>query len=170
MLVIDQHALHERILFEQLRQRVLQGSLEVQPLLVPEPIELTPSEAAQLLSVTDILRILGLDIAPFGGNTALIQSYPALLSRQSPQDIVRGILDYLLAHDQLPSREVLLYDLLATMACKAAIKAGDRLNPEEIAALLRLRRWAEKSHHCPHGRPTTLLISRSDLDRQFRRT
>jgi len=170
MLVIDQHALHERILFEQLRQRILQGSLEVQPLLVPEPIELTPTEAAQLLSVADILRTLGLDIVPFGGNTALIQSYPALLSRRSPQEIVRGILDYLLAHDQLPSREVLLYDLLATMACKAAIKAGDRLSPEEIAALLRLRRWAEKSHHCPHGRPTTLLISRSDLDRQFRRT
>lgn len=170
MLVIDQHALHERILFEQLRQRVLQGSLEVQPLLVPEPIELTPAEAAQLLSVTDILRTLGLDVVPFGGNTLLIQSYPALLSRRSPQEIVRGILDYLLAHDQLPSREVLLYDLLATMACKAAIKAGDRLSPEEITALLRMRRWAEKSHHCPHGRPTTLLITRSDLDRQFRRT
>jgi DNA mismatch repair protein MutL len=170
MLVIDQHALHERILFEQLRQRVLQGSLEVQALLVPEPIELTPTEAAQLLSVAEILHTLGLDIVAFGGNTVLVQAYPALLAHRSPREIVRGVLDYLLAHEQLPSREVLLYGLLATMACKAAVKAGDRLSPEEIAALLRLRRWAEKSHHCPHGRPTTLLISRSDLDRQFRRT
>ena len=170
MLVIDQHALHERILFEQLRQRVLHGSLEVQPLLVPEPMELTATEAASLLSVAEILRTLGLEITPFGGNTVLIQAYPALLARRPPQEVVRGVLDYLLAHEQLPSREALLYGLLATMACKAAIKAGDRLSPEEIAALLRLRRWAEKSHHCPHGRPTTLLISRSDLDRQFRRT
>jgi DNA mismatch repair protein MutL len=170
MLVIDQHALHERILFEQLRQRILHGSLEVQPLLVPEPMELTATEAAALLSVVEILRTLGLEITPFGGNTVLIQAYPALLARRSPREVVRGVLDYLLAHEQLPSRETLLYGLLATMACKAAIKAGDRLSPEEIAALLRLRRWAEKSHHCPHGRPTTLLISRSDLDRQFRRT
>lgn len=170
MLVIDQHALHERILFEQLRQRVLQGALEVQPLLVPEPLELSSEETVLLLGVASELRSLGMDIVEFGQNTVLIQSYPTLLARRPPQEIVRGVVDYLIHRDRPPDRETLLYDLIATMACKAAIKAGDRLTAEEIAALLKLREVAENSHHCPHGRPTALLISRAELDRQFRRT
>ncbi|MCS7023053.1 MAG: DNA mismatch repair endonuclease MutL [Gemmataceae bacterium] len=170
MLVIDQHALHERILFEQLRQRWLKGALEVQALLVPEPLELTAEEAALLLDVADVLKALGVEISDFGGNTILIQSYPALFGRRPCRDVIRGVLDYLLTHERPPSREHLLYDLMATMSCKAAIKAGDRLTAEEIAELLRLRSLADNSHHCPHGRPTAVLISRADLDRQFRRT
>jgi DNA mismatch repair protein MutL len=72
--------------------------------------------------------------------------------------------------DRPPAKEALLDHLLATMACKAAVKAGDRLTPEEISHLLRLRQLADDSHHCPHGRPTSLLFSRQELDRQFRRT
>lgn len=170
ILVIDQHALHERILFEQLRQRVLQGTLEVQPLLVPEPLELTPNELAQLLGVIEELHFLGLELMQFGSTTILIHSYPTLLGRRSPQEIVRGIIDQLLNEGRPPDRETLLYHLMATMACKAAIKAGDRLSNEEIAALLKYRELADNSHHCPHGRPTAVLISRADLDRQFRRS
>ena len=68
-----------------------------------------------------------------------------------------------------PTRDAMLHDLTATMACKAAVKAGDRLTPEEISYLLYLRQLAEDSHHCPHGRPTSLLFSRHELDKQFRR-
>ncbi len=170
MLVIDQHALHERILYEQLRQRVMHKNLEVQRLLVPEPIDLPPEQAALLLAVTDALASLGIEVSEFGGNTVLVHSYPTLLSARPVHEIVAGIVDHLMRYDRLPSRETLLHDLLATIACKAAIKAGDRLSPEEIHALLRLRDLAEHSQHCPHGRPTTLLISREQLDRQFRRT
>ncbi len=170
MLVIDQHALHERILYEQLRQRLMQKNLDVQRLLVPEPIDLPPQQAALLLAATDTLASLGIEISEFGGNTVLVHSYPTLLSRRPVHEIVAAIVDHLMQYDRLPSRETLLHDLLATIACKAAIKAGDRLSPEEIHALLRLRDLAEHSQHCPHGRPTTLLISREQLDRQFRRT
>ncbi|MGL6072634.1 MAG: DNA mismatch repair endonuclease MutL [Fimbriiglobus sp.] len=170
MLVIDQHALHERILFEQLRQRVREGRLEVQRLLIPEPIELPPEQAVAVLEVKDALAELGLQVEDFGGNTILLSSYPTLLKRRAPYEILLGVVDYLVSKDCPPIKEVMLDHLLATMACKAAVKAGDRLTPEEIQHLLELRKLAEDSHHCPHGRPTSLLFSRAELDRQFRRT
>jgi DNA mismatch repair protein MutL len=169
MLVIDQHALHERILYEQLRRRVREGRLEVQRLLIPEPIDLPADQAACVLDARDALAELGLDVTEFGGNTVLLSSYPTLLGRRSPHEIFRAAVDYLVTNDRPPAKEVLLDHLLATMACKAAVKAGDRLTQEEIAHLLHLRQLAEDSHHCPHGRPTSLLFSRQDLDRQFRR-
>lgn len=169
MLVIDQHALHERILFEQIRRRIRDGILEVQRLLIPEPIELPAAQAAAVLDATSELAKLGLEISDFGGNTILLSSYPTLLSRKPPREIFEAVVDYLVSKDRAPSPEVMLDHLLATMACKAAVKAGDRLTAAEIAHLLQLRAMAEESHHCPHGRPTTLLFSRQDLDRQFRR-
>ena len=170
MLVIDQHALHERILFEQLRRRVREGKLEVQRLLIPEPIDLPAEQAALVLEAADALRELGLEVSDFGGNTVLLSSYPTLLGRRPPHEIFQGVVDYLLTKERPPTRDALLHNLIATMACKAAVKAGDRLTPEEIAYLLHLREMAEDSHHCPHGRPTSLMFSRQELDRQFRRT
>lgn len=170
MLVIDQHALHERILFEQLRRRVRDGKLEVQRLLIPEPIDLPAEQAALVLEAADALRELGLEVSDFGGNTILLSSYPTLLGRKSPHEIFRGVVDYLLNKERPPTKDAMLHLLMATMACKAAVKAGDRLTPEEIAHLLHLRQLAEDSHHCPHGRPTSLLFSRQELDKQFRRT
>jgi DNA mismatch repair protein MutL len=170
MLVIDQHALHERILFEQLRRRIREGKLEVQRLLIPEPIDLPAEQAALVLEAAEPLRELGLEVSDFGGNTVLLSSYPTLLDRKSPHEIFRGVVDYLLNKERPPTRDALLHDLTATMACKAAVKAGDRLSPDEIAYLLQLRQMAEDSHHCPHGRPTSLLFSRAELDKQFRRT
>ncbi len=170
MLVIDQHALHERILFEQLRRRIREGKLEVQRLLIPEPIELPAEQAALVLEAAEALQELGLEVSDFGGNTVLLSSYPTLLGRKSPHEIFQGIIDYLLTKERPPTREAMLHNLIATMACKAAVKAGDRLTPEEIAHLLHLRQLAEDSHHCPHGRPTSLLFSRHELDKQFRRT
>ncbi len=169
MLVIDQHALHERILFEQLRRRVRDGKLEVQRLLIPEPIDLPPEQAAAVLDAADALAELGLEVTDFGGNTVLLSSYPTLLNRRPPHEILQAVIDHLVSRDRPPAREVLLDHLLATMACKAAVKAGDRLTAEEIRHLLHLRDLAEDSHHCPHGRPTSLLFSRLELDRQFRR-
>jgi DNA mismatch repair protein MutL len=169
MLVIDQHALHERILYEQLRHRIRTGKLEVQRLLIPVPIELTAEQAALVLSVSEDLASLGLEVSGFGGNTVLLSSYPTLLARRMPHELFQGVVDELLATDRLPAKEVLLDHLLATMACKAAVKAGDPLSPEEITALLQLRHLAENSHHCPHGRPTSLLFTRQELDRQFKR-
>jgi len=169
MQVIDQHALHERILFEQMRRRIREGKLEVQRLLIPEPIDLPAEQAVAVLEAKDALAELGLEVEDFGGNTILLSSYPTLLGRKAPHEILHSVIDELTAKDRPPAKEVLLDHLLAGMACKAAVKAGDRLTPEEIHYLLELRALAEESHHCPHGRPTSLMFSRQELDRQFRR-
>lgn len=169
MLVIDQHALHERILFEQLKKRIRAGTLEVQRLLIPEPVDLTPDEAARTLEQRAALAELGLEVEDFGGGTLLLTGYPAILGNRSPQTILRAVVDHLISKERLPSREQLLNDLLSLMACHAAVRAGDHLTPEEIAALVAQRGLADDTHHCPHGRPTALLFSKQELDRQFRR-
>ncbi|MBX7102456.1 MAG: DNA mismatch repair endonuclease MutL [Gemmataceae bacterium] len=170
MLVIDQHALHERILFEQLRRRIEAGQLERQRLLIPEPIELSTEQAAQVLASREELGQLGVEVEDFGGGTVLLTAYPAILGRISPADIFKEVVDRLTAKDRPPTKDQLLEHLLATMACKAAVKAGDRLTPEEIAELIAQRDLADNSHHCPHGRPTSLVFTRRELDKQFRRT
>jgi DNA mismatch repair protein MutL len=169
MLVIDQHALHERILFERLKERVRSGPLETQRLLIPEPVELSAEQASRTLEQREALAELGLGVEDFGGGTVLLNSYPALLGRRSPQAVLRAVVDHLVTRERLPSREGLLNDLLSLMACHAAVRAGDHLTPEEIAALVAQRHLADDTHHCPHGRPTALLFSRQDLERQFRR-
>jgi DNA mismatch repair protein MutL len=170
MLVIDQHALHERILFEQLKSRIRAGALEAQKLLIPEPVELTAEQAARTLEHRADLALLGLGVEDFGGGTLLVTSYPALLARRSPHVILKAVVDHIASKERAPTREQLLNDLLSLMACHAAVRAGDPLTPDEIAALIAQRDLADDTHHCPHGRPTALLFSRQDLDRQFRRT
>src|SRR5262249_30352011 len=154
MLVIDQHALHERILFEQLKARLRSGPLETQRLLIPEPVDLTAEQAARTLEAREELAALGLGVDDFGGGTVLVTSYPSLLSRRSPATILKAVVDHLGSQDRPPSREVLFNDLLSLMACHAAVRAGDRLTQEQIAALIGQRHLVDDTHHCPHGRPT----------------
>jgi DNA mismatch repair protein MutL len=170
MLVVDQHALHERILFEQLKERFRAGTLEAQQLLIPEPVELSAEQAAKTLERRADLAELGLGIADFGGGTLLVTSYPALLGKTPAGEILKSVVDYLAGQERLPTREHLLNELMSLMACHAAVRAGDVLTPEEVSALLAQRHLVEDTHHCPHGRPTALLFTRQELDRQFRRT
>ncbi len=167
--VIDQHALHERILYEHMRERVLSGALESQKLLVPEPVDLSATEAAIVLEHADLLAQLGVEVQPFGGETVLVSSYPAMLANLSPAEVLRDLVEKLLAGGKQPDVRDVLDELLHMIACKAAVKFGDRLTSEEIEALLTQRHLAQDQHHCPHGRPTALVFTREDLDRQFKR-
>jgi len=168
MLVIDQHALHERILYEQLKEKILHGSLEKQQLLVPEPVDLSPSEKAAVLEQREVLSKLGVDVEPFGGDTVLVSSYPAMLRKARPAEVLMGVLESLTSGRPVAARD-LVDELLHMMSCKAAVKAGDPLTPEEIDALLEQRHLATDAHHCPHGRPTALVLTKAELDRQFMR-
>jgi DNA mismatch repair protein MutL len=170
MVVIDQHALHERILYEHLREKVLSGAIESQALLVSEPVDLSPAEGAAVLEARELLAKLGLAVEPFGGDTLLVSSYPAMLASFRPADVLRDLAEQLMAGGKNPDRRDMLDSLLHMISCKAAIKAGDRLSGEEIAALLEQRHLAQDTHHCPHGRPTALFFSREELDKQFKRT
>ena len=169
MIVVDQHALHERILYEQIRNKVLNEKLETQKLLVPEPVSLTPAEAAAALDAAETLSRVGIEIQPFGGDTVLVSAYPAMLASKKPDEILRQALESLLDAGKDPDARDLLDSLLHMIACKAAIKAGDRLTPEEVTSLLEQRDHYQDTHHCPHGRPTALFFSRDELDRMFGR-
>jgi DNA mismatch repair protein MutL len=169
MMVIDQHALHERILYEELKKRVERGSIESQRLLVPEPVHLNASEAAAVVEHRETLRQLGLDIEPFGGDTVLVTSAPAMLQGVAPDRLLRDLAEHLRTKPIAPTRDGLLADLLHMIACKAAVKAGQKLSAEEVAALLERRHLVSDSHHCPHGRPTALVFTKSELERQFGR-
>jgi DNA mismatch repair protein MutL len=169
IVIIDQHALHERILYEQLREKVLAGQLETQRLLVPEPVTMSPSEAAAALDARQLLEQLGIFIEPFGGDTVLVTGYPAMLANLNPGEMLRQVVEQLLAGGRLPEPRDLLDALLHMISCKAAVKAGDRLAPEEVTALLEQRHLCQDAHHCPHGRPTALVFTREELDKRFKR-
>jgi DNA mismatch repair protein MutL len=169
MVIVDQHALHERILYEQIKNKVLSKSLDVQNLLVPETITLAASEMALALEYQQILADIGLTIEPFGGDTLLISSYPAMLQGISPGEVLRQVLEPMLSGGKKPDVRNLLDELMNMIACKAAVKAGDRLTPDEISSLLEQREMYQDTHHCPHGRPTALFFSRDQLDKMFKR-
>ncbi|MEI8380106.1 MAG: DNA mismatch repair endonuclease MutL [Planctomycetota bacterium] len=173
MTVIDQHALHERIVYEHLRTRVLAGAVESQRLLVPQPIELTGTEAAALLEQSESFNRAGLGLEDFGNGTILVTRYPAMLKKVDLNELVRDLLAKLdgggAAGVQSSARRDILDELLHMMSCKAAVKAGQRLSQEEIDSLLQQRHLVDDAHHCPHGRPTALSLSRMELDRQFGR-
>src|SRR5262249_8813444 len=116
------------------------------------------------------LAELGLQVEDFGGGTLLLHSYPAILGNRSPGQMLKAVVDHLASKERPPTREQLLNDLLSLMACHSAVRAGDPLNSDQIAALVAQRSLADDAPHCPHGRPTALLFSRHDLDRQFGRT
>ncbi len=169
MMVIDQHALHERILYEELRKRVEKGGVESQRLLVPEPVHLSAAEADAVVEQRETLQQLGFSIEPFGGDTVLLSSTPAMLSGIDPERLLRDLAEHLGSKPLPPTRDGLLADLLHMIACKAAVKAGQKLTAEEVAALLERRHLVADSHHCPHGRPTALVFTKSELERQFGR-
>jgi DNA mismatch repair protein MutL len=170
VLFIDQHALHERILFEAFQQQFRSRTLEIQRLLIPETINLPAVQAALVLEHREALAELGLPVEDFGGGTLILTGYPALLGKRSPKAVLQAVVDQLVSKERMPSRDQFLNDLISLMACHSAVRAGDRLTSQEIAALLDQRDLALDSHHCPHGRPTSLRFSRHDLEKQFRRT
>jgi DNA mismatch repair protein MutL len=143
--------------------------VESQRLLVPQPVELSTSEAALLSGHTSLLARFGLCLEEFGANTVLVTAYPVMLARMDLVQMVRDAAAQIAESDRDPSRRDLLDSLLHMLSCKAAVKAGDRLTAEEIESLLAQRHLIDDAHHCPHGRPTALVLSRNELDRQFGR-
>src|SRR5262249_33106630 len=127
MLVIDQHALHERVLFEEIKERIRQGTLDVQQMLIPEPVELAAEQASLLLDHRQELGEVGLGVDDFGGNTVIVTRYPAILGRRPPVEILKRVVDHLMSKERLPTREQLLSDLMSLMACHAAVRSGDPL-------------------------------------------
>jgi DNA mismatch repair protein MutL len=167
LVLIDQHALHERILYADLQQQLAAGELTRQRLLIPETVRLTPGEYDASLALADELQRMGLELAPFGDDTVAISAVPAVLRNEDLSDLLRALIDPPDVHGGIPNG---LDRRLFTMACHAAVKAGDALAEDEIVALLKQGSLLEHDATCPHGRPTRLLIDRVELERLFKRS
>ena len=168
--IFDQHALHERIIYEDLRRRIHKSRLESQKLLVPESFELTDAQADALKNNAELLEKLGIELAPFGPKTMAVQAFPTILAKVPPADFALDLIDLLADKAAELDAERLLDEVLNMAACKAAIKAGQKLSDSEIQQLLTAADATELSGRCPHGRPTTIKFSTSDLEKQFKRT
>ncbi len=170
LLIIDQHALHERIMYEHLRQRIMSAPLESQRLLLPESIPASAADLAAVEARADLLERLGIDAGAFGADRIAVHAFPSLMKDTDVPQFMRDLLDRLQRQGDQEHPEALIHDVLDMMACKAAVKAGDPLTAEEINALVAHKSLVERSSNCPHGRPTTLRLTKSDLERQFKRT
>ena len=169
VMIIDQHALHERVLYEKLRRRMTERPLESQRLLIPETVRVGPDRIEALETHADSLARLGIELRAAGPQSVALYAFPSLLERVNPAVFVRELLDLLSDAGARPEPDTLLHELLDMMACKAAVKAGDPLTPDEIESLLAARVDSQRSSNCPHGRPTTLHLTLRDLERQFKR-
>lgn len=168
--LIDQHALHERIIYENLSRRIREGKLQSQRLLMPESFELTDSQAEVLQKNMSLLEQLGIELVPFAPRTMAIQAFPTLLSKAEPLEFIQDLIDILDNKDTGSDPDRLLDEVLNMAACKAAIKAGQKLSSVEIEQLLSDKENVDCSSRCPHGRPTTIEFTISDLEKQFKRT
>jgi len=163
--LIDQHAAHERVLFERLREQRRCKAVETQGLLEPATVELSPLQEQTLQSHREELEAFGFALEPFGERTYLLRSVPAAVKASAPVETLREVLE-LLGQEMPVQRE----DRVAfSLACHGAIRAGKVLLREEMDELLRLLEQAEQPHTCPHGRPTMVHLSAADLERQFGR-
>jgi DNA mismatch repair protein MutL len=164
--LIDQHAAHERVLYERLITAWMQGQVAVQPLLKPEPVTLPVAEAAYLGELLPALHTLGMEVEPFGPGTFLVRSLPALLANLSPGDLLTDIA----TSDEESPIHTALEEMIVRRICKrAAVKAGQVLSREEMEHLVRDLECTANPRTCPHGRPTIVQIGVEQLIRQFGR-
>ena len=169
VVIIDQHVAHERILFEQVMDRLTAGTLESQRLLEPLVVELPPASQDALAEHTESLTRLGFEVDSFGGDSVRIAAAPNLLVASSCERVVRALADDLEGLDKGADVDEALRQIAATTACHAAVKANDRLTVEKMTYLLQELKRTAYSTVCPHGRPVLLRLSRHQLEKSFDR-
>lgn len=168
LLILDQHAAHERLIYEKLLSSDMWS--KGQTLLVPIPLELDSARAQLLLSISESLSNLGFEIERFGETSFVIRSIPSVLESSDVLDSIEEILSEAMEGiRERRDKERFKERICSILACKAAIKAGRRLEPKEVEEMIKLLERGPASNTCPHGRPISLKISRSDLDKRFRR-
>ncbi|MDE1906420.1 MAG: DNA mismatch repair endonuclease MutL [Rhodospirillales bacterium] len=169
LVIIDQHAAHERLTEERLRAQFMEGRITTQPLLVPVVVEFAPMDAARLLAEAEILARLGLEIEAFGPGAVLVRGVPAALKEPDAASLLRDLAEEFAESGAPLALEAKLDAALARLACHRSIRAGRRLQREEMGALLREMEATPRAATCSHGRPTFLKLTRADLEKMFGR-
>lgn len=170
LIMVDQHAAHERLVYEKFKGQLAQSGVEKQGLLSPEIIDLTESEATCLLEAKDELSRYGLEIEPFGAGAIAVHSIPALLSgKADTHKLIRDVVDEISENDNKGALEEKLNEILSRMACHGSIRSGRRMNVDEMNALLRQMEATPLSGQCNHGRPTYIELSLIEIEKLFGR-
>jgi DNA mismatch repair protein MutL len=169
LVLVDQHAAHERLTHEALRDQMLDGGVRAQPLLLPAVVDLPLGDAARLVARGDELARLGLEIEAFGPGAVMVRALPAALGAPEPAPLLRDLADQLGDIDEAMALAERLDAVIARMACHGSIRAGRRLGAAEMDALLRQMEATPRAATCSHGRPTFLKLAKADIERLFGR-
>jgi DNA mismatch repair protein MutL len=169
LIVIDQHAAHERVMFERIREQFEKGPVVSQRLLVPMLLELDLRLVAVLEERRELLERLGFVVEPFGSGSVAVKAVPLLLKQRNPELPLMAVLSDLADAGGLAGPE-LFHKTLATMACHSAVRAGDPMERAEVLALLRQMDQVDLAAYCPHGRPVVAMFDESEVARWFKRT
>jgi DNA mismatch repair protein MutL len=169
LVLVDQHAAHERLTHEAIREQMLAGGVRSQALLLPGVVDLPPADAARLLAHADELARLGLVIEAFGAGALLVRALPAALGAPDPGPLLRDLADEYAEMDEAMALDARLDQVIARMACHGSIRAGRKLAGPEMDALLRQMEATPRAATCSHGRPTFLKLSKAEIERMFGR-
>lgn len=169
VVIVDQHAAHERLVYERMKIEMAGGGVSRQVLLLPEVVELDAAEAERVAARADELAVLGLVVEPFGPGAILVRETPALLGETDAAGLIRDIADDLAENGQALALKERLEEVCSTMACHGSVRAGRRLSAPEMNALLRQMEATPHSGQCNHGRPTYVELKLADIERLFGR-
>ncbi|MGR3802638.1 DNA mismatch repair endonuclease MutL [Marinibacterium profundimaris] len=170
MVIVDQHAAHERLVYEKLKRQTAEKGVAAQALLIPEIVELSEGDCAVLLDHAEALHDLGLAVEPFGGAAVAIRETPAILGTVNAERLIRDVLDELTDLGESHSLKDRIDAILSRMACHGSVRSGRRMQAEEMNALLREMEATPHSGQCNHGRPTYVELKLADIERLFGRT
>ena len=170
MVIVDQHAAHERLVYERLKQQSAGAGIAAQALLIPEIVELDPTDAALILDHAGALAVLGLTVEPFGGGAVAVRETPAILGPVDAGALLRDILDELRDLGDSQRLQTRIDAVLSRMACHGSVRSGRVMRIEEMNALLREMEATPLSGQCNHGRPTHVELPLADIERLFGRT
>ena len=170
IVIVDQHAAHERLVYEKLKTQMAENGVAAQALLIPEIVDMTAEEAASLMAIADDLSRLGLTLEPFGGGSIAVRETPAILGEVNAEAMLRDILDELADQGDSASVQAKIEAILSRVACHGSIRSGRRMQGAEMNALLREMEATPLSGQCNHGRPTYVELKLADIERLFGRT
>jgi DNA mismatch repair protein MutL len=170
MVIVDQHAAHERLVYEKLKNQMAENGVAAQALLIPEIVEMSDGDCARLLEIAEDLSRFGLGIEPFGGGAIAVRETPAILGEVNAKAMLLDILDELADQGESQSVQAKIEAILSRVACHGSIRSGRRMRGEEMNALLREMEMTPHSGQCNHGRPTYVELKLADIERLFGRT
>jgi DNA mismatch repair protein MutL len=169
LVIVDQHATHERVLYEQLRSEMKKRKVVYQDLLEPIVLRLGPADRDAILASGETLEALGYTIEPFGGNEVLVSTLPEVFGRRATEDELVALVDRIVDLGPAVATDEFMDQLLKVIACHSAIRAGEKLSHKEIAALLVDLAESPNRYNCAHGRPSLIKLTRKELDKRFGR-